>query len=101
MSHRSASERALQADIRADEFRRQMSQAKAPTTWRLLRAVEDVLEARVAENVRHPPYLLPPGPQRDVLVAVSWTLAADAERGAEHSAKSAEYVEGLLAAVAK
>ncbi len=90
MSYRTRSERALQADIRADEFRRQLSEAKAPTTWRLLRAVDDVI---------HEPGLLPMGPQRDELERVSWVLSSDAERGAEHGAKSAEYVDGLVAAV--
>lgn len=90
MTYRSAAQRRMDADLRAYDFARKVAQAKAPTTWRLKEAVDDVL---------YEPGLLPLGAQRDELERVAMALAWDAERGAEHSAKSAEYVDGLIAAV--
>lgn len=80
----------MKAEMQADEFRRAMSEAKAPTTWRLKRAVDDVL---------YEPGLLPLGAQRDELERVATALAWSAERGAEESAASAAYVDSLVAGV--
>lgn len=82
----SAGARALEADLRADEFRRGMMRVKAPTTWRLLDAVNDALTD------------LPYGhPMLAQLETLSMSLSYDAERGAEHGANSAAYVDGLIA----
>jgi len=87
-SYHRQSQRGVEAEIRADAFRRQMLEAKAPTTWRLMRAVRDAL---VDLPTGHP--MLPQ------LEELSMRLCLDAERGAEHSAESAAYVDGLIAKV--
>jgi hypothetical protein len=83
---RSRSDRAMEAEGRADAFRRQMCEAKAPTTWRLMRAVNDALVD------------LPYGhPMLTQFEELSLRLCGDAEAGAERGAADVAYVSELLA----
>lgn len=86
--YRSASAQSLDADMRADEFRRSMLEAKAPTTYRLMNAVNAALIVIPYEH-----------PLLGALERLSIALSYDAERGAEHNAESAKYVDGLLAQI--
>ena len=87
----SRSDRALDVELRAYHFLREIAKAKAPTAFRLKEAVDDVLY----ETKPH----LPCGPKRDELERVAMLLADATERGAEVTADSASYVDGLLAAL--
>ena len=84
MSYRTASERALEADLRVDAFRRELMEAKAPTTHRLLHMVNDAME-----GLGHcPPYF--------ELEGLSWSLSDDLQRGAEHEASAVAKVESIV-----
>lgn len=82
-----ASERSLAADLRALDRLRGNARVKAPTTWRLREAVEEVLFTSP----------LPPGVLRDQLERLAIALAYDGDRGIEVVADSVTCVEELLA----
>ncbi len=82
--YRTASERALEADLASDAFRRQMLEAKAPTTRRLLRMVDEAMR-----GLGHCPIYFE-------LEGLSWSLSDDLQRGAEHGANSVAKVEAIV-----
>ncbi len=84
MSRRTASERFLEADGRIEDFRRAMLEAKAPTTHRLLRAVDEAMK-----GLGHCPAYFE-------LEGLSWSLSGDLQRGAEHGAKGVAMVEDVI-----
>lgn len=83
---------ASKADLACDQFRRDMldarAQAVAPTTWRLMRAVND---AMAGLSFRHPMHA-----RLDELLT---RLSGDAEHGIESDAKTVAEVDGLLAQI--
>ncbi len=75
-------------DLACDRFRRDMLELKAPTTWRLMRAVND---AMADMSFRHPLYA--------ELDEQARQLSGDAEHGVERGAADVASVNELLAKV--
>ena len=83
-----ASERAYEADMRADAFRRDMMRAKAPRTWALLGKVREALDACTYEQEG--------GDYHGKLQRLDIAISVAAERGAEYAQASIDYAMGVI-----